>query len=127
VGAIQATGKRTVTSILGVMGLSEDKHFQNYHRVLNRAVWSSLAASRALLMILITIFAASGPIVIGMDDTIERRKGEKIKAKGIYREERTFKPRTLSKSQWSTLVKYDVIGGNTLGRSESGHYPFLQP
>lgn len=86
VGAILATGKRTVTSILGVMGLSEDKHFQNYHRVLNRAVWSSLAASRVLLMILITIFATCGPIVIGMDDTIERRKGEKIKAKGIYRD-----------------------------------------
>ena len=86
VGAILATGKRTVTSILGVMGLTESEHFQNYHRVLNRTVWSSLAASRVLLMMLITIFAASGPIIMGMDDTIERRKGQKIKAKGIYRD-----------------------------------------
>ncbi len=38
VGAILATGKRTVTSILGVMGLTQERHFQNYHRVLNRAV-----------------------------------------------------------------------------------------
>lgn len=42
VGAIFATGKRTITSVLTVMGLSEEQHFQNYHRVLNRAVWSSL-------------------------------------------------------------------------------------
>ena len=49
VGAILAPGQRTVTSILRVMGLSQNKHFQNYHRVLNRAVWSSLELSRLLL------------------------------------------------------------------------------
>ena len=48
-GAILAVGKRTVTSVLRVMGLSHDTHFQNYHRMLNRAVWSSLEASRILL------------------------------------------------------------------------------
>lgn len=86
VGAILATGKRTITSILGVMGLSESEHFQNYHRVLNRAVWSSLEGSRVLLMMLVTMFAPSEPIIMGIDDTIERRKGKKIKAKGIYRD-----------------------------------------
>ncbi len=86
VGAILATGKRTVTSILGVMGLTQERRFQNYHRVLNRAVWSSLKASQILLIMLITIFVPCGPIIIGIDDTIERRKGEKIKAKGIYRD-----------------------------------------
>ena len=35
---------------------------------------------------LISIFAPFGPIVMGLDDTIERRRGEKIKAKGIYRD-----------------------------------------
>ncbi len=86
IGAILATGKRTVTSILGVMGLTQEKHFQNYHRVLNRAKWSSLAASSTLVKMLVTIFEPEQPIVIGIDDTIERRKGEKIKAKGIYRD-----------------------------------------
>jgi hypothetical protein len=38
-GALLAPGKRTVTAILHVMGLSEEAHFQNYHRVLNRAQW----------------------------------------------------------------------------------------
>jgi DDE superfamily endonuclease len=86
VGAILTTGKRTITSVLNVMGLSEEEHFQNYHRVLNRAVWSSLEASRVLLMILVTMFVPTGPIIMGIDDTIERRKGKKIKAKGIYRD-----------------------------------------
>ncbi len=86
VGAILATGKRTITSVLAVMGLSEEKHFQNYHRVLNRAVWSGLEASRVLLMILVKMFASSEPIIIGIDDTVERRKGKKIKALGIYRD-----------------------------------------
>jgi len=85
-GAILAPGKRTVTSALRVMGLSDDKHFQNYHRVLNRAVWSSLAASRILLGLLVTAFAPEGVLVLGLDDTIERRCGDQIKAKGIYRD-----------------------------------------
>ena len=86
VGAILAHGQRTVTAVLRVMGLSDDKHFQNYHRVLNRAAWSSLAVSRVLLGLLVSTFAGTGPVVLGLDDTIERRRGAKIKAKGIYRD-----------------------------------------
>ncbi|MEW6092686.1 MAG: transposase [Chloroflexota bacterium] len=86
VGAILAPGQRTVTAVLRIMGLSTEKHFQNYHRVLNRAVWSSREASRVLLGMLVAAFALFGPIVLGMDDTIERRRGDKIKAKGIYRD-----------------------------------------
>ena len=48
VGAILAPGKRTVTATLRVMGLSQTSHFQNYHRVLNRAAWSSRQASHLL-------------------------------------------------------------------------------
>jgi DDE superfamily endonuclease len=85
-GAILAPGQRTVTAVLRIMGLSAEKHFQNYHRVLNRAVWSSREASRLLLGMLVTAFAAFGPVVLGLDDTIERRRGARIKAKGIYRD-----------------------------------------
>lgn len=85
-GAILAPGKRTVTSVLRVMGKSQEKHFQNYHRVLNRAVWSSLAAGQILLSLLISTFAPSGTVVLGLDDTIERRRGDKIAARGIYRD-----------------------------------------
>ena len=86
IGAILSPVERTVTAALRVMGLSQEKHFQNYHRVFNRAIWSSLEASRILLGLLISTFAISGPIILGLDDTIERRRGSKIKAKGIYRD-----------------------------------------
>jgi hypothetical protein len=85
-GAILAPGQRTVSAILRIMGLSCEKHFQNFHRVLNRAIWSSREASRVLLGLLVATFAVFGPVVLGLDDTIERRRGAKIKAKGIYRD-----------------------------------------
>jgi hypothetical protein len=85
-GAILSPASRTVASCLRVMGLEDEKNFQNYHRVLNRDEWSSLEAARILLKMLIKVFVPVGPILIGMDDTIERRRGEKIKAKGIYRD-----------------------------------------
>jgi DDE superfamily endonuclease len=81
VGAILAPRKRTITSILRVMGLSQEHHFQNYHRVLSRACWSSRAVSRRLLLLLVSVFVPKGPVIFGIDDTIERRKGAKIKAK----------------------------------------------
>jgi hypothetical protein len=86
VGALLCPAKRTVTSALRVMGLSHERRFQNYHRVLSRAVWSGLAASRILLSLLVAVFVPDGVVLVGIDDTIERRRGEKIKAKGIYRD-----------------------------------------
>lgn len=88
VGAILAPGKRTVTSALRVMGLSQERQFQNFHRVLNRATWSSHAVSCVLLRLLIAAFVpdAATPLVFGIDEHIERRRGAKIAAKGIYRD-----------------------------------------
>lgn len=86
IGAILVPGRRTVTAVLRIMGLSTERQFQTYHRVLNRAVWSSWALSRRLLGMLIQAFASSGPVICGLDDTIERRRGAQIKAKGIYRD-----------------------------------------
>jgi hypothetical protein len=86
VGAILAPGKRTVTSVLRVMGRSQDPSFQNYHRVMNRVQWSTLHGGHILLWLLLRAFVPTGPVVIGVDETIERRRGEKIAAKGIYRD-----------------------------------------
>jgi hypothetical protein len=85
-GAILAVGARTVTAVLRVMGLSEEEQFQHFHRVLNRVKWSPLNGSRHLLMALIAAFAPSGPLVMALDDTIERRRGPKIAARGLYRD-----------------------------------------
>ena len=84
-GAILALGKRTVTSLLRISGLARERRFVNYHRVLNRAAWSPRAASRLLLGLLVAAFVPTGPVVLGIDDTIERRRGKRISAKGIYR------------------------------------------
>ena len=87
IGAILTPGERTVAAILRVMGQQNEKQFQNYHRVLNRAKWSSKEVSRLLLLLLVSIFTAKdAPIVIGIDETIERRRGKKIAARGIYRD-----------------------------------------
>ena len=86
IGAIVAPGKRTVTSLLRISGLARERRFVNFHRVLNRAAWCPRAASRLLLGSLIAAFAPGGPVVLGIDDTIERRRGRRILAKGIYRD-----------------------------------------
>lgn len=85
-GAVLAPGKRTVTSVLRILGRSQDRRFHKYHRVLSRAQWSSRQATEILLHQLLAALAPKAPLVFGLDDTIERRRGQKIKAKGIYRD-----------------------------------------
>ena len=85
-GAMLAPGKRTVSSILRVLGIGRAPRFQNYHRVLNRAVWSARQGARLLLGLLVETFAPTGPLVFGLDETIERRWGPQISARGIYRD-----------------------------------------
>lgn len=85
-GTILAPGRRTVTSALSILGLREATGFTNFHRVLNRSRWSSRAAAKRLLHVLLGTFVPSGPVIVGIDETIERRWGHKIKARGIYRD-----------------------------------------
>jgi len=85
-GAILAPGQRTVSSALRAMGLDHEKRFHSYHRVLSRASWSSREASRILLGLLLETFIPQGPLILGIDETLERRWGKKIAAKGIYRD-----------------------------------------
>jgi hypothetical protein len=85
-GAILAPGRRTVTSILRITGRSRERRFVNYHRILSRAAWSGRAAARVLLGLLLDAFVPAGPVLLGLDDTIERRRGKRISARGIYRD-----------------------------------------
>jgi hypothetical protein len=85
-GAILAPGRRTVSSALRAMGFDQQKRFHRYHRVLSRASWSSREASRILLGLLVEALVPQGPLVFGIDETLERRRGKKISAKGIYRD-----------------------------------------
>jgi hypothetical protein len=77
VGAILAPGRRMVSTALRTVGLRQGRTYQTYqtyHRVLTRAAWSSLGASRILLRLLVSTFAPNGPVVLGIDATIERRR-----------------------------------------------------
>lgn len=107
-GAIFAPRQRTVASALRVMGLGQEPGFQNYHRVLNRARWQSLRVSRILLGLILTAFVASkASIILAADETLERRRGKKIVAKGHFRDPvRSSEKRNVTSEglRWISLV-----------------------
>lgn len=86
IGTILCRGKRTVCAALRVMGLSNETNFAKYHHVLNRVDWSPLSAAQILLTVLVNMIGNNQPLVMFIDETLERRKGPKIKAKGFYRD-----------------------------------------
>ena len=85
-GALLAPGRRTVAAALRVMGLGEVAGFAVYHRVLSHGHWCSRALAHRLLLLLVAAFVPNGPVVMGVDDSIERRWGARIAARGIYRD-----------------------------------------
>jgi hypothetical protein len=85
-GVLLAPVNHTLTAALRTLGLSADPHFQNYHRLLSRARWSAREGAGILLRLLIGTFVPAGPVVLGLDETVERRRGLKIKARAIYRD-----------------------------------------
>ena len=116
-GAILAPGKSTVASALRAMGLGQEKRFHRYHRVLSRAVWSSREVARVLLGLLVETFVPEGdPLVVGIDETLERRYGKKISARGVYRYLRCAPPtKTSSRAAYSKVGLRDAFGGGPLG------------
>lgn len=86
IGTILCSGRRTVASVLRITGRAHDRHFVNTHRVLSRAAWSPRSAARILVRLLVEAFVPHGPVVLALDDTIERRWGRRIQARGIYRD-----------------------------------------
>ena len=85
--AILSPGQRTVAAALRVMGRSDQRDYARYHEVLNRAVWSSRGVARVLLVLLLQhLDRGDGPLIFGIDETLERRRGPKIRARGIYRD-----------------------------------------
>jgi len=86
-GALLSVGRHTVCAALRFCGLAKEPNFHKYHRILSLVKWSGLKASRILLHLVLACFTTSEePLVVGIDETIERRSGGKIKAKGIYRD-----------------------------------------
>jgi hypothetical protein len=85
-GTLLAPANHTVTAALRALRLADEPSFQNYHRLLNRARWSACQAARVLLTLLVEAFVPAGPLVLGLDETVERRRGRKLTARAIYRD-----------------------------------------
>ena len=85
-GAILCQGSRTVAAALRVMGLAQELRFERYHRVLSRARWSGLQAAKILLGLVIELLPRHGVPILVVEDTVERRRGKRIRAKGCYRD-----------------------------------------
>jgi DDE superfamily endonuclease len=83
------------------MGLDQHERFHRYHRVLSRARWSSREASRILLGLLLEAFVGQGPLILGIDETLERRYAKKISARDVYRDP--------VRSTHETFVKSSVL------------------
>ena len=107
-GTILAPGRRTVTAALRAMGLGDDDHFTNYHRLLNRDRWSPWVLSKILLDLITKVFLPEGaPLLLVIDETLERRKGKKIKYKGWFRDPLRSTANHVSKSlgiRWVCLT-----------------------
>ena len=113
-GAILSPGKRTVSSALNILGIGQHGDFAVYHHVLNRARWSPLQLSRVLLLLVAgRLGSSTEPLVFGIDETVERRWGRKIAAKGRYRDpvrskdDQVVMPPGL---QWVSLMLLTRIG-----------------
>jgi hypothetical protein len=85
-GALLCTGKRTVCAALRAMGLEHEPAFSKYHSLLNRVEWSTLRAAKILFFMLLVFVCDHHPLVLLIDETLERRRGKRIKAKGYYRD-----------------------------------------
>jgi DDE superfamily endonuclease len=106
-GTILCRGKRTVCAALRMMGLSDEVNFTKYHHVLNRVEWSLLSAAQILLNLIVNVIGNENPLVFFIDETLERRRGPKIKAKGYYRDAVRSSKNIVVKSsglKWLTLA-----------------------
>ena len=85
-GVLLAPANHALTAALRALGMADDARFQNYPRLLNRVRWSARAAAGVLLRLLVATFAPTGPLILGLDETVERRRGPQIKARALYRD-----------------------------------------
>lgn len=83
---ILSKGRRTITDMLRLLGLQDDRKFSKFHRIFYGAKWSGLQASQILFKLLYKLISSNEEILIAIDSTIERRRGAKIKGLGSMRD-----------------------------------------
>lgn len=113
IGAILCRGPRRISNVLRVMGLASVRNFSKYHRVLSRARWDGLILAKILLGLLIRLLPESWPILVAVDETLERRRGKKIKAKGLYRDAVQSSQSNVVTSyglKWECMLRHAAVG-----------------
>ena len=110
-GTLLAQGRRTVCAALRLRGEADNRHWSAFHQVLNRARWSPLAASRCLLLLIVTtLLPPEAPIEIAIDETLERRWGPQIHKRGHYRDSAlSSRKRSVSSSGLRWIVMAVVV------------------
>src|SRR5437763_2444633 len=126
-GVLLAPANHTLTAALRALGLAGEPGFQNYHRLLNRARWSARQAAQVLLGLLVAAFVPSGPVILGLDDTIERRRGRKLTARAIYYDAARSSKSCFQKTSGLRTDEPGGAGAGTLSRPGSGLYPSSRP
>src|SRR5919109_4736153 len=126
-GVLLAPANHTVTAALRALGLAQKPGFQNYHRLLNRACWSARQAAGVLLGLLVEAFVPCGPVVLGLDELLERRRGRKITARGVYYDAAHSSKTCFQKSsglRWMCLaVLVPVSWAARVSRAARSHRP----
>ena len=119
-GALLAPANHTLTAALRALGLAGEPGFQNYHRLLNRARWSARQVAQVLLELLVEAFVPAGPVILGLDDTIERRRGRKLTARAIYYDAARSSKACFQKRERPALDECSRAGTGALGRPGLG-------
>ena len=122
-GTILTPGRRTVTAALRMMGLGADPHYSKYHRVLNRDRWSPWLVSKIMLNLIVSIFIpAEAPLLLVIDETLERRRGKQIKYKVCFKT-RSCRPESTWSKRWAFVGFVWRYWCPCPGASVPGHYP----
>jgi hypothetical protein len=122
-GAMLGPNKRIVKAALRLTGKSTDAHFQNRHRIFNRPLWSLLATSRILLDLLLDAFVPESHVLMGIAETIERRRGEPLSVKGLYKAPVRPSHTHFVKAYGLRMVCLMLAGTHALGRPGVGAAP----
>jgi hypothetical protein len=112
VGAILAPAQRTVAAARRVTGLAQVRQFHRSHRVRSRAAWSGLGGGRVRLALLVAAFVPTGPLRCGIDETWERRRGQRIAATGSDRDPVRSRHRHVAQAsglRWVCLMRLGPI------------------
>jgi hypothetical protein len=121
-GTLLAPANHTLTAALRALGQAQKPGFQNYHRLLNRARWSARQAAQVLLGLLVAAFVPSGPVIVGLDDAIERRRGRKLTARAIYYDAARSSKSCFQKTSGLRTDEPGAAGAGALSRPGSGPY-----